>query len=63
VSGSGGALALLGMTLFLPGSAQVMCGQENRGPGAWRVVLCVAICVVGLRDHRRNGINSLNATR
>jgi anionic cell wall polymer biosynthesis LytR-Cps2A-Psr (LCP) family protein len=54
------ALALLGMTLVLPGSAQVMCGSKTVGRAAWRVVgLCVAVCVVGFAIIGRNGVIKL----
>jgi anionic cell wall polymer biosynthesis LytR-Cps2A-Psr (LCP) family protein len=54
------ALALLGMTLVLPGSAQVMCGSKLVGRAAWRVLgLSVAICVVGFAIIGRNGVIKL----
>jgi LCP family protein required for cell wall assembly len=54
------ALALLGMTLVLPGSAQMMCGSKTVGRAALRVVgLCVAVCVVGYLIIGRNGVVKL----
>jgi LCP family protein required for cell wall assembly len=54
------ALALLGMTLVLPGSAQVMCGSKTVGRAALRVLgLCAAVCVVGFLIIGRNGVIKL----
>ena len=44
MSGSGVPLMLLGMTLVLPGSAQLMCGNKAVGRAALRVL---GILVVG----------------
>jgi anionic cell wall polymer biosynthesis LytR-Cps2A-Psr (LCP) family protein len=58
------ALALLGMTLVLPGSAQVMCGSKMIGRAAWRVlVLSVAVCVVGFAIIGRNGVIKLGLNK
>jgi polyisoprenyl-teichoic acid--peptidoglycan teichoic acid transferase len=54
------ALALLGMTLVLPGSAQVMCGSKTVGRAALRVLaLCAGVCVIGFLLIGRNGVIKL----
>jgi hypothetical protein len=54
------ALTLLGMTLVLPGSAQVMCGSKTIGRAALRVLgLCAAVCLVGYLIIGRNGVIKL----
>src|SRR5262249_13436506 len=54
------ALTLLGMTLVLPGSAQVMCGSKTVGRAALRVLGLVAVvCAAGYLFLGRNGIVKL----
>jgi LCP family protein required for cell wall assembly len=54
------ALGLLGMTLVLPGSAQVMCGSKMVGRAAWRVLaLGVTVCLVGYAIIGRKGVIKL----
>jgi LCP family protein required for cell wall assembly len=54
------ALALLGMTLILPGSAQVMCGNKAVGRAALRIsALAVLLIVGGGLYLGRDGIISL----
>jgi LCP family protein required for cell wall assembly len=54
------ALTLLGMTLVLPGSAQVMCGSKTVGRAALRVfALCASVVVIGYLIIGRNGVIKL----
>lgn len=54
------ALALIGMTLVLPGMAQITCGRKAVGRAALRVVgLCLATLVVGYAIIGRHGVVKL----
>lgn len=54
------ALALLGMTLILPGSAQVMCGNKAVGRAALRILgLTIVIGLVGAVWLGRDGVIKL----